>query len=495
MGEQHFSESVKIPVAILLFLWSATYGQTVLSLDKAVQTAIENNDKVHQYQEQVQQKKSEEKSAYGNYLPTVTLSGGYNHLDQPLTMDLDPIRTAMLSLEAKNQVSFASIASQLKGGSAITENTTTYATYYQAAYAALDSKIPHFIDTLKDQNYPQAAITVVQPLFTGGKITAGARAGRAERKAAEAELIKTRNEIIQETINYWLAVVVTRDVVGVRKEVLDGMLQHEKNAERYSQEGLISKYHLLRAEVAVSEAQRNFVDAKSRYEIAVLALKKNLNYGDTINVSVMDSLNYIPVKDSVDLFLSSSEKDQPIYKLLEQKRILAKQKVLSQTSALMPQIAAYGKYELFQDYLSALEPNWVVGINASINLFSGLRNINNIKAARHLVGQVDYMESGVHNDITLLINKSYKEMRAAEERYLQLESDIKLSDENYRQAQKRFESGYGTSLEVIDAQLVREKNRIDRLLALMDYYRSLNELNTASGKAEQTVTFLKTKEQ
>jgi outer membrane protein TolC len=177
-------------------------------------------------------------------------------------MDLDPIRKAMLSLQAKNQVSFSSIASQMKGGPAITESSPAYATYYKAAYDAYDSKLPHFLDTLKEQNYPQASFTVVQPLFTGGKILAGLRAGRAEKKASEAELTKTRNEIIQETTNYWLGVVVTRDVVNVRKEVLNGMLQHQKNAERLSEQGLISRYHLLRAEVAVSEAQRNLIDAR-----------------------------------------------------------------------------------------------------------------------------------------------------------------------------------------------------------------------------------------
>jgi outer membrane protein TolC len=494
MGEQQFLKVTKTPAAIFLFLWCTVQGQTSLSLDQAIHIAIENNDKIHQYQEQVQQKKYEEKSANGNFFPTVTLSGSYNHLDKPLTMDLDPIRQAMLSLQASNQVSLASIASQIKGGSAITENTAQYASYYSAAYSALDSKLPHFIDTLKVQNYPEAAVTIVQPLFVGGKIIAGSRAGKADRKAAEAELQKTQNEIIQETINYWLAVVVTRDVVSVRKEVLDGMLQHQKNAERYLAEGLISRYHLLRAQVAVSEARRNLIDAQSQNEIAILALRKNLNYSDSLDFTVLDSLVYIPIKDSVNVFLTSSENEQPIYELIDQKSMLARQKVAAQTSALMPQIAAFGRYEIFQKYLSALEPNWIVGVTASMDLFSGLRNVNNLQAAKHLVKEVDEMKSGVHHDISLLINKTYKEMRAAEERYLQLENDIKLSDENYRQAQKRFESGYGTSLEVIDAQLVREKDRIDRLLSLLDYYRSLNGLNTASGKAEQTVTFLKIKE-
>ncbi len=493
MGEQRFQRTMRVPAAIILVFWCALQGQTILSLDQAVHMAIENNDRVHQYQERVRQKVYEEKSAYGNFLPTVTLSGNFNHIDQPLTMDLDPIRTAMLSLQAKNQVSFASIASQMKGGPAITDNSAQYAAYYKAAYEALDSKLPHFLDTLKEQNYPQAAFTVVQPLFTGGKILAGLRAGRAERKASEAELVKTRNEIIQETTNYWLGVVVTRDVVNVRKEVLNGMLQHQKNAERLSEQGLISRYHLLRAEVAVSEAQRNLIDARSKYEIAVLALRKTINCVDSLNFTIQDSLVFLPIKDSLQVFLTSAEKEQPIYELLNQKKILAQQKVSVQASVMQPQIAAFGRYELLPDYLSNLEPDWVVGVTASVNIFSGFRNVNNLQSARHLVKEVDYLKSSMHHDINLFINKAYKEMRDAEQRYLQLESDIKLSDENYRQAQKRFESGYGTSLEVIDAQLVREKNRIDRLLSLLDYYRSLNELNTAAGNSEQTVTMLKTK--
>ena len=74
MGEQQFLKVTKTPAAIFLFLWCTVQGQTSLSLDQAIHIAIENNDKIHQYQEQVQQKKYEEKSANGNFLSPATLT-------------------------------------------------------------------------------------------------------------------------------------------------------------------------------------------------------------------------------------------------------------------------------------------------------------------------------------------------------------------------------------------------------------------------------------
>jgi hypothetical protein len=56
MGEQRFQRTMMVPVAIILVFWCALQGQTSLSLDQAVRMAIENNDRVHQYQERVRQK-------------------------------------------------------------------------------------------------------------------------------------------------------------------------------------------------------------------------------------------------------------------------------------------------------------------------------------------------------------------------------------------------------------------------------------------------------
>jgi len=462
-----------------------------ISIDQAIAIAMKSNDKILQYQQRDLQRSFDTKNAQGSFLPSITLTGSYNYLNAPLTMDLDPIRDVVLQTQSITQVNFASIASQMNGGAALSDPASpTYQAVYQKAYSALDNQIPHFIDTLKKQQYPSAAVTAVLPVFTGGRIIAASRAAQADKKAADFELCKIKNEVLQETVNNYLSIALLKKVAAVRTDVLAGMEQHKRNAEKLAEQGVIAKYHLLRALVAVSDAQRNIDDDKSKLSMAYLALKKSLNIPYANEIEVADTLTYFPCNDSLDIFLNYAKSHQPVFSMLMEKRRMAHQKVVAQRGAMLPQVALYGRAELFTDYLSALEPPWVVGINASLPIFTGGKNVTSYQSAKHLEEEAAIIDSAVHNDIDLWINKAYHDLRTSQQRYANLNADQNLANENLRQCQSRFENGYGTSLEVIDAQLVVEKNRIDRLVSLYDYCKAINELYTASGQSESVVAFL-----
>ncbi len=476
--------------AVVISIVSDLLAQN-LSIDQAIDIAMKNNDKILQYQQRDLQRSYDTKNAQGSFFPSITLSGSYNYMNDPLTMDLDPIRDVVLQTQTLTQVNFASIASQMKGGTAIADPASpVYQAVYQKAYSALDNQIPHFIDTLKKQQYPSAAITAIVPVFTGGRIIAASRAAQADKKAADFELCKIKNEVLQETVNNYLSVALLKKVVTVRAEVLAGMEQHKRNAEKLADQGIIAKYHLLRALVAVSDAQRNIDDDKSKLSMAYLALKKSLNIPFTKDVDVADTLTYFPFNDSLENFLHYASSHQPVFSMLKEKRQMAHQKVVAQRGAMLPQVALYGKAELFTEYLSALEPPWIVGVSASLPIFTGGKNVTSYQSAKHLETETAIIDNAVHNDIELWINKAYHDLRTAQLRYANLNADQNLANENLRQCQSRFENGYGTSLEVIDAQLVVEKNRIDRLVSLYDYCKAINELYTASGKSDAVVAFL-----
>jgi len=202
---------------------------------------------------------------------------------------------------------------------------------------------------------------------------------------------------------------------------------------------------------------------------------------DTVNIEPHQQLTYTAVTDSIDKIIALAMENHPVFGMLKNNYLMAQQKNVVSKAAFYPQVNAFGKYEVFKDYLSAMEPEWVVGVQANLPLFSGGKNIAAMHASSHTVNEIHQMELSAQRDIALLINKHYREMKSAENKYLHLESDIELANENLFQCKSRFESGYGTSLEIIDAELVLEKNRMERMVALGEYYKSIAELYTAAG--------------
>ena len=434
--------------------------------------ALQNNNKIKQYSEKYEQKKFEDISSLGIFLPKINMTGGYTHLNDPLEIDLSPIRDVIVNLQAKNQTEFANVYNLLQGKPALTDQQRGL--LFQDYYNQLNSVIPPFSETFKKQDYWTATITGVQPIFMGGKLLAAKNYSSDEKQSSDLELQKTKNEIIEEVVNNYLTVILLKEIISTREKVLEGMKSHEQKADKLLKEGLIANYNYFRAKVAVADAERDLFDEKNKYDLAVLNLCTTLGTPENYPVQITDSLSFSEGLDSVDIYQNSTIQSQPVLKILELKRDEANLKYKSEFSKLLPQIAAFGQYEMLPQYLSSLEPRWTVGVQASLNIFNGFQDYLNLQSASHLEKEIKFLQLDTRSKLELLVNKNYEDAANAEDRYLKLQETINLAEENLRLNNKRFETGLGTSLEVIDASLVLEKDLIESKLSL---YRILSEIN------------------
>ncbi len=473
-------------VKTLLFLGVtvSAYSQNVVGLNDAVETAIRQNPDLVQFREKLSQKTWDKRQALGNFLPTVSLSGGYTVLNDPLVMDLDPIRDAMIGSETKiyEKIWLDSLTSS--GATIPAPMLEIMDSMYRAGVSKkLSDSIPHFIDTVKQKCYPEAAVTITQPLFVGGRVLAGTRAASAEKAAAQAELAHKTDEVISNTAAAWSAVSLLNSVVTVRKEVFGAMQKHEAHAHAALDAGMRPKTDWLRAQVALAEARRNLEDDSNRLLLARLALGRCLGLPDGDTPNVTDSLVVAKREGSLDDFLTSAQKSQPLLEVISNKKAAARAKLFAERGEALPVIAAFGKCELFQSYLSPLEPKWALGLNATWNIFSCGKILSKTMSASHLVKESEAAENAAQHDIALLVRKSWIECDNAESRAAELESDDTLAQENLRQSRSRFENGYGTSLDVIDAELSVQKTKIDRLTTRYNYTKAFMDLYSAAGES------------
>ncbi|MDD4052095.1 MAG: TolC family protein [candidate division Zixibacteria bacterium] len=477
-------------IIVIIVLPGCISGEP-LTLSRAVELALQNNDQIKQYSERVSEKTHDDREAWGNFLPSVSFQGGYTHLNDDMQIDLSPIRSAIMQMQAGNQVEMANIYSLLQSGTPLTseQRDVLFGQYFNQ----LDARLPAFVETLKKQDYRTATLVGLQPIFMGGKLVAAKKAAAAERRASEAELVKVENDIVAEAVTRYLSVALFRDVVKTRQNVLAGMEHHRDDARKLYDEGLIARYQLLRAEVAVADAERNLFDDQNRLELAMVGLRHTLGLPDEAPVTITDSMAYVATPDSLAAFQGEALQGQPLLHMIAEKKKAAAQKLAVERSEFLPHLYGFGKYEMYPEYLSIMEPRWAVGIQFSMNLFSGAKRYERLQSARHLTREVGYLESGARRQIDLLVQKTYRDMRNAEERYRKLAANVALGEENLRVNESRFRTGLGTSLDVIDARLSLEKNQVERLLSLFDYLKSMTDLYTAVGEPRQVLTLWETR--
>lgn len=449
-----------------------------LSLKEAIDISLTQNENIKQSYEKLKQKEFANKSAWGNFLPSVNYNISYNNLNDPLSIDLSPIKNVIVSLQSSNQAEIANISNLIGSGSQLT--TEQKKLIYNSAFNNLYAVLPEFKQTIKDKQYLSGGLNFVQPIFMGGKILAAKHAASAELAASEYELKKTQNETISEVIDLYIQSYVLSEAVKTRKAYLEGIKNHKINAEKLFTEGIIANNQYLRAIVAVDEAEQKLFDEENNYSLSLLALKFKLNLPESTKFHLSDSLSLFLTDDLPD----ETFENQPIIKILDEKQKLAEENYKAIQSSFLPSIYAFGKYEIFPQYLSALEPRWILGIQLNYNLFNGFKDIEKLQEAKSLKNEVTFKRNEISNNLRLLYTKSLNEINSTKMKYEKLSSSIESAKENLRQNLKRFETGLGNSLDVIDAQLYLQKIELDKLTAIYSYYKALNQYSYVLGKPE-----------
>jgi len=476
---------------ILISVSTITFAQTI-QIEDAIEYALQNNPQIKQYQARLSQKEFQNLEAFGNFLPQINLNFSYTHLDESIGIDLEPIRLAMIQLQSKNQVEFANIYNLIQGNPQLTDiqRNVLFGQFSQQ----LNSVIPPFTKELKKQDYKTATLTGIQPIFTGGKLLAAKKYASLDETASQRELKQIRDEVTKEVIKKYLAVILMTDIIKIREQVVESVKRHRDRADKMMKQGIISNYNLLRAEVALADAEKNLFEDKNKLELAYLALKNEMGMDLQNEITVQDSLVFNDFNDSLSTFIMTAKQENDILQLLELKKQQAEQKYNVERSAFLPTIAAFGKYELYPEYLSALEPRWAVGLTLSLNLFNGIRDYAKLQAADYLIDEVSALQKNVEDKISLLVNKNYQDIMNAKEKFIRNYSTISLAAENLRLNEKRFETGLGTSLEVVDANLAYEKALIDSKSYIYEYYSNLTDLYLTVGNPQSVIKILKGKE-
>lgn len=155
----------------------------------------------------------------------------------------------------------------------------------------------------------------------------------------------------------------------------------------------------------------------------------------------------------------------------------------------LPTIGAFGTYQFIDKGLSVLDPKWAIGAKASWTVFNGLQRSNNYQSAKLEAEAMDDMQDEATRKLELLVRKQYLQMQVSEKSYRMLEASLEQAKENELIANKRFETGVGTSFDVIDAELQLEGIKLNRLKELKEYYKNMADLYNTINSLDEFINF------
>ena len=421
-----------------------------LSFEQAYELMLENNNSLKAHNEAIKQAKFEKNAALGEFSPKVMLNSTYLHFSKEMNLTTtDKIMGRPVSITSH----------------------------------------------IQDKNLFTFGGGVVWNIFTGGKLLSNHAVARAKYAATNEKYRDVKDNLTVELVKRYYGLRLARDVAEVRRQTAECIEKHVKDAKLLEKEGIISKAERLHAEVAYADAERDYKASLRDINIVEEGLKTLIKAQDVNLKDVRiepSSLLFVFDETSVDVesMKENALTNNPKLKQLAEKRKIMDAKYHAKVADYMPTVSLFAMDIAAASNLSETVPRGAIGGSANMILFDGFARTNNVRAAKAERKSVDYEIEDAKYNIECLLIKQYQELMKYKENYDSALKSLETAEESLRVANLAFREGFGTSLQVTDAQMMLLKVKIERLNSIYNYDVTLADLLRTNGDTDEILNYI-----
>ena len=466
---------VTLAAALLLGSAAALHGQPAeraLTLDEAIAATLTENAALQAADHALRAAAERRRAAAGLRLPQLSLTGAYTYLDKDIGIDLNRAKSAV------HRFSGDLAASGILAPGLLPTIQGLLSPILEADWNL----------KLQDRSLGFVGGEATLPIWMGGRINAANRAARIDEESVRTAGDGTRNGLITETVERYYGLALALQVVEVRRQVVEGVRSHLKDAVELESNGMIPRSERLYVEVKMAEAERALEEAELQVETIEAALENTLGGGRAGRpVSAMFLLDSI---EPLDRYRQLAGQRSPLLRQGALKRQLADVGVRVKRAEFLPQVVAMAGGSFYNYQVSGIVPRWAVGIGLRIRLFDGLRRERDYAAARQTVREVEALERQAATGIGVLVEQRYNSLLSYRYRMTSIERSLDFATEYLRMKEIAFREGIAPSSELIDAELDLAAIRTERLEAAYRFDLALAQLLEAAGISEAYTAYL-----
>jgi len=325
----------------------------------------------------------------------------------------------------------------------------------------------------------------------------GVGAAQTYAKASREGFRASQVDVVTNTRNAFYGVLVAKEVVALMRENIQYSQENLKNVRILFEQGLVSEYDRLRAEVTVENIRPELINAENAYLVAINNLKNAIGIPYDTEIEVEGRLEYNPVPDSLvakaqEVVLRSNASLSALKLQAQVNDAITS----AQRSYYLPRLSAFGNYTYqAQKNAFTLSTNdfitsAIVGLNLRFNIFEGFQTSARVEQAELEYRKTQEQISSLELALQTAAETAILEMNKARQRIESQGRTVEQAERGYKIATTRYSSGQGTQLEVNDAQLALATAKVNRIEAIFEYTIAINELERLLGQLPQFVVEL-----
>lgn len=285
------------------------------------------------------------------------------------------------------------------------------------------------------------------------------------------------------------SVLLANDSYRVFKESYDNAMENYLDIKKKFEQGTVAEYDLIRADVTVRNSEPNMLQAENSLALAKWQLKALLGMdlempieceGELADFEQILFADYMAVDTTL---AENSDLKQIDIQARQLKKTLTMQKfdyLPTLSLSTMYQWNAMNNDFKFKNY------NWtpysIIGVSLSIPIFSGGSKYHTIKQTQVSLLQMDLQRDDTKRNLQLAVKQYLDNMKTCVKQFDAAQKGVEQANKGYKIAQKRYDTGAGTLLEMNDAELALTQARLNLNQSIYNYMVAKSDMEQVLGQ-------------
>lgn len=424
-----------------------------LNLSKALEIALSENPTVKVADKEIEKKKYAQKGSYAALFPQISFAADYNRTLKKQVMYMDGFDM---------------------GSTEIPEGTE-----------AVD--MSKGIEVGRDNNW-SLGFNASMPLVNASlwkSLSISALDVELSVEQARSSKISMVNQVKKS----FYSVLLANDSYRVFKESYDNAMENYLDIKKKYEQGTVAEYDLIRADVTVKNSEPNMLQALNSLTLAKWQLKALLGMDLETEIDCEGTL----VDFETELFADFLSTDTTLAENTDLKQIDLQAEQLKKTLMMqkfdyLPTLSLTGLYQWtsmnndfkFKDY--QWNPYSMIGVTLTVPIFSGGSKYHKIKQTQVSMQQMDLQREDTKRNLQLAIKQYMDNMNTCIKKFDAAQKGVEQANRGYLIAQKRYDTGAGTLLEMNDAELALTQSKLNFNQSIYDYMVAKSDLEKVLGQ-------------
>lgn len=410
---------------------AAAESEPAMTLDEAIEAALRHSPQIAQAVGAVRNAESAERTAWGQYLPSLSVSSG----------------ASRSSTERFNP------------------QTNTTVTGSSDSYSA--------------------GLTTQLTLFNGGQRSAGLANARAQLAAADAGLISQRFAVILAVQRSFFDVLKADDLLRVAEARVQRAEESLDAARRRAAVGSATRSDVLRANLEVTNARQQLLQAHNQRNTAAFALGRLVGVEGAVRARQDEPLEPKPLALGREELRELVLRQSPAVQSAEANVAAADASLRAARGQYFPSITASSGYDWFNNdpTLTGGRTSWNLRLSVNFPVFNRFQREESVSRASVQRDIARTVAADARRQALTDLERILGSLELAEQQVILAREAVLAAEEDFRVQQERYRLGVSTILDQVTSQLNLVQAEIDLIAARYDYQVARAELEALVGRS------------